>query len=303
MTFASAATTQVLAVATVFVALSLKSAKIAPRVFLISSSYLILWVGGLAGGILCMVAALFHFPLIDPWLAAFDARLGLSAAFLVKVVTGVPFAPRILFSIYFLSVLTLFLTAFALACLGRAERLWEFCAAYGFCLTVATLCSLPLPAAGAFEYLHLADLFDGQLPPGSGTYWLEALHRLRNSTSVEINPLGLHGLVAFPSFHTSMALMTAAAWRDDRYLRWPMSVWSGLVLVSTFPVGGHYVADVLAGAATWLIIFQYGNCWAAFTDALFGRLASNMILIRARLVLPIRSRTTSPPPSPISPGD
>jgi membrane-associated phospholipid phosphatase len=163
---------------------------------------------------------------------------------------------------YFPSVILLFLTALLLSILGRAERLAELCSAYGFCLAVATICSVLLPASGAFEYLGLEPVFGADLPPGSGVYHLEALHALRSTTHLAINPFGLHGLVTFPSFHTGMALMTAAAWRDDRFLKWPMFLWNGLVIVSTVPVGGHYVVDLIAGAATWFLIFRYGARWA-----------------------------------------
>ena len=255
-------TLKTLGILAVFAVLAVRARKLAPRVSMFAWSYVVLWGGGLAAGALCMVAAMFRFPLIDPWLAAADRSLGISTVDVLRCIVAVPFAPQLLYSIYFLSVLLLFLTALALACLGRAERLFEFCAAYAFCLAVATTCSLPLPAAGAFEYFHLAPVFGSRLPPGSGVYWLEALHAMRSSSSVVINPLGLHGLVAFPSFHTSMALMTAAAWRDDRFLKWPMFAWNGLVLVSTIPVGGHYLVDLIAGALTWFAIFRYGPRWA-----------------------------------------
>lgn len=255
-------TLKVVATIAVLAALAWKGARVAPRISMVAASYLVLWVGGLAGGVLCMVATMFRFPLIDRWLAAADASLGITTADVVRLVVAIPGAPKLLYSIYFLSLALLFLTALGLAVLGRAERLWEFCAAYGFCMLIATACSLPLPAAGAFEYLGLESMFGPQLPPGSGVYWLEALHAVRNSSSIVINPLDLHGLVAFPSFHTAMALMTAAAWRDDRYLRWPMFVWNGLVVLSTMPIGGHYIVDVIAGALTWFVVFRFGSCWA-----------------------------------------
>ena len=141
------------------------------------------------------------------------------------MVVAVPFAARALYSIYFASVVVLFLTGVLLAALRRTERLWEFCGAYCFCLLVSTLCSAIFPAAGAFDYYRLADTFGSQLPYGSGVYHLAALQELRGASSVLINPFGLQGLVTFPSFHTALALMTAAAWRDNRHLRWPMIVW------------------------------------------------------------------------------
>jgi membrane-associated phospholipid phosphatase len=237
-----------------------------------AATYLVLWGGGLAGGVLCMVAPMFNFPMIDPSLAAADHALGITSADVIRWVIAVPFAPKLLYAMYFPSVILLFLTALLLAVLGRAERLAELCSAYGFCLAVATACSVLLPASGAFEYLGLEPLFGAQLPPGSGVYHLEVLHALRSTTHLAINPFGLHGLVTFPSFHTGMALMTAAAWRDDRFLKWPMFVWNGLVILSTVPVGGHYLVDLIAGALVWFIVFRYGMRWAAWLISLRTRL-------------------------------
>jgi membrane-associated phospholipid phosphatase len=110
---------------------------------------------------------------------------------------------------------------------------------------------------------------------------LEVLHAIRNSSRMVINPMELYGLVTFPSFHTAMALMTAAAWRDDRYLRWPMFIWNALVILSTLPIGGHYVVDVIAGALTWFLVFRYGAAWANFiisarSDATAPALAADL---------------------------
>lgn len=239
-----------------------------------AGSYLVLWGGGLAGGVLCMVAPMFNMPMIDPSLAAGDKWLGLTSADVIRAVIAVPFAPKLLYAMYFPSVILLFLTALLLSALGRAERLAELCSAYAFCLAVATVCSVLLPASGAFEYLGLEPLFGAQLPPGSGVYHLEVLHTLRSTTQLAINPFALHGLVTFPSFHTSMALMTAAAWRDDRFVKWPMFLWNALVILSTVPVGGHYLVDLIAGAVTWFVVFRYGARWAQALINLRLRLSS-----------------------------
>lgn len=55
-----------------------------------------------------------------------------------------------------------------------------------------------------------------------------------------------------------MALMTAAAWRDDPHLRGPMIVWNAGVIVSTIPIGGHYVVDLAGGALTWFLVYRFG---------------------------------------------
>jgi membrane-associated phospholipid phosphatase len=255
-------TLKAVGIAGVFALLAIRARNLAFRVSMFAWSYLVLWGGGLAGGVLCMVAPMFNMPMIDPSLAAADKWFGLTSADVIRWVIAVPFAPKLLYAMYFPSVILLFLTALLLSILGRAERLGELCSAYGFSLAIATVCSVLLPASGAFEYLGLEPQFGAHLPPGSGVYHLEILHALRSTTYMVINPFALHGLVTFPSFHTSMALMTAAAWRDDRFLKWPMFVWNALVILSTVPVGGHYVVDLIAGALTWFVVFRYGARWA-----------------------------------------
>ena len=66
-----------------------------------------------------------------------------------------------------------------------------------------------------------------------------------------IDPTQLAGVATFPSFHTALALMTAAAWRDVPRIRVAMFAWQGLVIISTIPIGGHFVVDLIAGAACW----------------------------------------------------
>jgi membrane-associated phospholipid phosphatase len=274
ISFELAPTLKAVGIAGVFALLAIRAQKLAPRVSMFAGSYLVLWGGGLAGGVLCMVAPMFNMPMIDPSLAAADKWLGLTSADVIRAVIAVPFAAKLLYAMYFPSVILLFVTALLLSALGRAERLAELCSAYAFCLAVATVCSVLLPASGAFEYLDLEPLFGAQLPPGSGVYHLEVLHTLRSTTQLAINPFALHGLVTFPSFHTSMALMTAAAWRDDRFLKWPMFLWNALVILSTVPVGGHYLVDLIAGALTWFVVFRYGARWAQALISLRLRLSS-----------------------------
>ena len=45
--------------------------------------------------------------------------------------------------------------------------------------------------------------------------------------------------------------MTAAAWRNVPAIRAAMFAWQGLVIISTIPIGGLYVIDLIAGAACW----------------------------------------------------
>jgi membrane-associated phospholipid phosphatase len=58
----------------------------------------------------------------------------------------------------------------------------------------------------------------------------------------------LQGVVSFPSFHTVLGVITIYALRDTRWLMILVLLLNGTMLVSTLPVGGHHLTDVLAGA-------------------------------------------------------
>jgi len=58
----------------------------------------------------------------------------------------------------------------------------------------------------------------------------------------------LNGVVCFPSFHVIWAILCARAVWCFWPLRIPVSVLSGLIVLSTMTTGWHYFVDVLAGA-------------------------------------------------------
>lgn len=234
---------------------------VAPRCAVALASFFVLMLAGAAAGTLSMVGQMFGLPLIDRWLAAADEQLGITALDIVRIVVAAPILPKLLAITYVLSPLLILISAFVLSIMGRTQRVWELCAAFSFCLLVATVMSALFPAIGAFAYSGIAAVHGSQLPGGSGVYHLEAFHALRGASEVVINPFKLQGLVTFPSFHTAMALMTTAAWRDTPLIRRPMIAWNALVVVSTIPIGGHYIVDLVGGAATWLAIFRFGPKW------------------------------------------
>jgi membrane-associated phospholipid phosphatase len=144
----------------------------------------------------------------------------------------------------------LFLTALAFVWTGRSRQGWELCGIFNVCLLAATISSAIIPAVGAFHFLPIGEGVRAFLPPGSGVH-LEHLFALRAAESFVIDPTQLAGVATFPSFHTALALMTAAAWRNVPRIRVAMFAWQGLVIISTIPIGGHYVIDLIAGAACW----------------------------------------------------
>src|SRR5262249_8984193 len=118
-------------------------------------------------------------------------------------------------------------------------------------LTTCALISAFLPAIGAFVHYALdRDLLE-RLPQGAGVYYVKQFVAFRFEGQRIINLQEFEGVVNFPSFHCCMALLTAYAYRGLARIRVFVYAFSGLVIVSCVPIGGHYLSDIVAGAAVW----------------------------------------------------
>ena len=61
-----------------------------------------------------------------------------------------------------------------------------------------------------------------------------------------ISPRDAKGLIGFPSYHATMALLAIWYLRDVKILRWPVLMLNLAVLLATPVQGGHHAIDVLA---------------------------------------------------------
>ena len=59
----------------------------------------------------------------------------------------------------------------------------------------------------------------------------------------------LNAIICFPSFHVIWAIFCVAALWGFRFLRIPVALLAGTIIVSTVTTGWHYVIDVLGGIA------------------------------------------------------
>jgi hypothetical protein len=203
-----------------------------------TSFYLCLWYLFTAFAVrLTYLAFSTGYPLQDARLMAADAAIGfdwvhwsrfIGAHSLVYRLQGLAYM-----SILLQIPLLVTVSAFCRPRARNAETFIAICVALATTVAIATF----VPAIGPGDALGLrADV--GPVVPVVDT--------LRSGTSGV--PLPYVGIVAFPSFHTVMAIQFAYALRGTRWLSPTALVLNALVLSSVPANGDHHLVDVLAGS-------------------------------------------------------
>jgi hypothetical protein len=120
--------------------------------------------------------------------------------------------------------------------LRPGERNSEFIWIVIFSLSITISISIFTPALGKV----------GQV----GTGYLEILEEIRSGTWRVFTYERAEGIVTFPSFHTTLAVVfTYIAARLHRCALAVFAPFNALMLVSIPPIGGHYVIDLCGGTA------------------------------------------------------
>jgi membrane-associated phospholipid phosphatase len=202
-----------------------------------------------AGGTLSYLITSADLPLRDALLARVDRDLGFDWLHFLDTTNSNPVLAGLLVRVYQSISPVAQLAVLWPASNRRGDRLAEFIAVLS--LSTVGLCvgMWLVPAAGAFAY-HRPEpqLFGNFSALGEMWSFSHAFSMLRDASLSVIDLSSLQGVVSFPSFHTMLGVMTLYALRDTRWLMILVLLLNGTMIVSTLPVGGHHLADVLAGA-------------------------------------------------------
>ncbi len=190
-------------------------------------------------------------PLSDAWLATPELALGLPHPTTFAWFQRHGLVPWFEHIYGILDPQVRLLAAYYLLVKRDLFRLWQYTAA----LAVAGVASVPvlwaLPAVGPTVF------YDGAypvLPPA--LEYIGTFEHLRQGVLASTSDVA--GLLACPSFHTVFAVYLARAWFDAPKPIFAMAcVVNGLVVVSTIPVGSHYLIDIVGGLV-WALLFAIG---------------------------------------------
>lgn len=189
--------------------------------------------------VLIQVAGRSHSPLVDHQLMIMDAHLHFATVSWVQFMRHVPALRVSLALIYAVEPLLLMAALLLPPFMGCADASRR----YALGIVIAAVIT-----AAAFA-----------LWPAAGPWTTEGYRATRDQTQVTIYiallkshaPVSLNmedaGIVAFPSFHTLLAVLSAVALGSLRRLRWPAWILAMLIIISTLTTGWHYLTDVLGG--------------------------------------------------------
>ncbi|ACA18282.1 conserved hypothetical protein [Methylobacterium sp. 4-46] len=208
-----------------------------------------LMAGTAALGLLHYLAATLGRPLADPVLMRAEAALGFDWRAHVALVERHPAVARALALAYHSSGPQIALVVIVLAATRRMGRLWAFVRLFCAALACAVAVSALLPAVGPYAAYGLAPPDPDSVETVGALWHLHPLAQLRAGSLRVIALQDMRGLVTFPSFHVSLALITAWALAPVPGLGKPAILVNAAVVLATLSAGGHYLPDLLAGAA------------------------------------------------------
>lgn len=190
-------------------------------------------------------------PFVDPLLDRADAAIGLSWPAIRRAVVERPALHALLQCCYLACFITPPLVLALLWLTGRHERMYRLTAAHAVGGTLTVLIFSLAPAEAAFAY-YAGALGTGAIPDNARDYG-EAIAQLHRAGPVAIDLARLSGIVTFPSYHATLAILMAwAAW-PLRWLRLPNLAVHVPMFLAAVPIGGHYGVDLIGGTAVAVV--------------------------------------------------
>lgn len=205
--------------------------------------------------VLSYLALTLHMNLADRWLDSADRAFGFDWMGWYGFVRGHTLFNRFLLFAYRSLGPQMVVTLFALPLSGMFARNREYLGATALALLLTVAISALLPAESAWVWHGISE------PIAPGPWQDFAAMRAGQLTVLDLAQL--RGIVTFPSFHASMAVLLAWAARGTR-CGWFSLMLNALMIVSTPTEGGHYMVDSLAGVVVAVVAIG-GTRWLTRT--------------------------------------
>ena len=182
-------------------------------------------------------------PLVDARLMAMDRALGFDWITSYRFVMAHPLLSKVLGFAYGSLCYQGLYFCVLLAVMNAQARLREMFWLVLICGLLACMGALWLPAFGPSKLYNI----------GTTNGFMPDMMHLVSKQNLDFALAKMTGVVSFPSFHTAMALAYAYAFRKTGIIGWAIAGLNLVMLAAVPWFGGHYLVDMIAGAATMLL--------------------------------------------------
>jgi membrane-associated phospholipid phosphatase len=176
----------------------------------------------------------------DVLLVRVDAALGVEVPDVLRLMEAWPAVAGVLSFAYGMLIFMVVLAVMVPPMCGRMDKAKEYA------IACAAAAALAIPLFAVFQAVGPWAVY-GYAPSPDQAGYVRTFEALKSGAPFVIDLGNQDGLITFPSFHAVLAVLTAVALWPIRYLRWPSTVLSALIVISTVSTGWHYVSDVLGG--------------------------------------------------------
>ncbi|MFH1342729.1 MAG: phosphatase PAP2 family protein [Pseudomonadota bacterium] len=219
---------------------------------------------------LSYVLASTNLPLQDTTLIAVDRSIGVDWRSVIDFFLRQPWL--MLFLNYAYASLTYQVLLFVplVFLTGYGQMGWQFVLAWSIALAMCVMIFPFAPALGGYLHYQLEPRDFPEVRVLATWLFVAPFHALRDGSLKIVELSTLDGIITFPSYHASVAILLAWAASGIPYLRFPMIALNLVMLVSSVPIGGHYLVDVIAGSLVGVVSVIAARAWVGSTQPLIG---------------------------------
>jgi len=181
----------------------------------------------------------------DGALASADRALGLPAASIVAWAAHRPWLQHALTISYDSLIWLSFLALVVPPLLSQHDESDELLVGLALCIGASLMVLAAFPAIGPWAC-------EGVPPSGAQAATGRMLLALKAGSPVTLDFSAPEPIVSVPSWHTILAVLSAAALRRVPVGRAMAAAWAAVIVLSTLTTGWHYLMDVIAGVAVAL---------------------------------------------------
>lgn len=193
------------------------------------------------------------FPSIDSVLVTIDSALGFHWPDSMVFFADYPTVNSVLKYAYISTLPQLACLLIILGLSGKIHELHVLLAVVSITATLAVFIWYFFPSHGANSIFTIPSEIENAINPVLKMEYGRELIRLAAEGPGLLSPQNTKGLIAFPSYHSTLAFIAIYSARNVRWLFPGFLVLNLLILPATVIQGGHHLIDVIAGLVLFLV--------------------------------------------------